>query len=1332
MADLCTLALVALRAQLGFARLAASLVSPNAGQTLRQPLSLVSARVPRSESMRQPQHRRLQEAAHRILNVSRTFYNRELSPVFLSIPAVLLAATLVPTHQGADDLISAREAAFTAWANDSVSESLTSLASAIRVAASELNAAPASKDAAWLASQIEYALIRLQTFGGGTRNSVLIQSLLEGITLPTEHGGAYARLAWIRNDCTDSLNLLVNWQFVGPFDNERGAGMETELIAQSKPEDTEYAGKVRTVFWRPTPDAAPRQGHLRFARLIDPSTQACVLARSWVESPEASDCLLQLGFEQEVRVWLNGVPVFEAIGEHAFARDAFAVRLELEAGWNELSVLVGARDGSPAFTARLTRPTTGTPLDLTQVKEAPAGRPAKILATTAVDSSLTVTPPGLRSLMVAWDESANDMHSILMVKEDSADDMLTRSHFEAFFKAAPSKSHPGRTSAKSATELEPDNLRARVQYAILLRGSSSSAEQDVNPWLHAIEDVLAIDDKLAWAWRQKAYHAGWNQPTYQRALDQVERALATNPQSILALDMKLLLLEHLDQGALANRIRGQILALPNISTWPAIAHSCASSLPSSDPRRQELSLAWYAASGSVKALNDWNWRASRAREAGDPSPIEHKLALRIARNPWTVSARLDAAKSHLTLGDSARALELLDEANSLAPDRSRIHYWRARAHLLAENADQAIAALERELELDYSAEDERRLLEHLRSTGSAPFHEEYREPLLDIIGRVIVDPEATPHLPSREVIFKRLVVKVNPDGTAKRYFRTIERILSEKGARDRDAIRFSSYSNQDIRVLLADVTDINGDVRHARTGRTGGRMVVDLPPLSVGDVIDLEWRVDDLRPTFFGSYFGLNETFSPDPSIPVYESEIVILTPEEFPLQYHTRGGVDAAVVVQKDDGLTERTWIAKAIFPVKPESLMPPLEESMPAVQATSYESWDAFGAWWWNLTEEEIRVSPEMASKVTELIDGKESPLAKLRAIYDFVVTDIRYNAWEFGVHGYQPYEAPVIFSRGFGDCKDKAILLRALLGEAGIEAWPVLIRAEQRRLEEDQALALVEHFNHCIAFVPEQEGIPEMFLDGTARHHPLEVLPAMDNGAKVLIVRADGIELRTVPVASAEDNHIRSEFEVRIAPDRSAQVTLKRQSHGRFDPADRGRFTGSDEQRTEQAQNIAVSLFGPIEGEVSATFSDLEDLSESVSMELEVHAKQVARPNEKGFELPAAISKLDLLRTLASETDRKTDLLLDVPRSNTTVIHYELPPGSNPLAVPPAVHIECPDASYDWSAKIVEGSFQITEEFSLRSSRIAKENYTAFRELARKVDATQNAMLEVEVKP
>jgi transglutaminase-like putative cysteine protease len=43
----------------------------------------------------------------------------------------------------------------------------------------------------------------------------------------------------------------------------------------------------------------------------------------------------------------------------------------------------------------------------------------------------------------------------------------------------------------------------------------------------------------------------------------------------------------------------------------------------------------------------------------------------------------------------------------------------------------------------------------------------------------------------------------------------------------------------------------------------------------------------------------------------------------------------------------------------------------------------------------------------------------------MYGFVVTNTRYVALEFGIHGYKPYRVDRVLARRFGDCKDKASL-------------------------------------------------------------------------------------------------------------------------------------------------------------------------------------------------------------------------------------------------------------------------------------------------------------------
>jgi len=64
------------------------------------------------------------------------------------------------------------------------------------------------------------------------------------------------------------------------------------------------------------------------------------------------------------------------------------------------------------------------------------------------------------------------------------------------------------------------------------------------------------------------------------------------------------------------------------------------------------------------------------------------------------------------------------------------------------------------------------------------------------------------------------------------------------------------------------------------------------------------------------------------------------------------------------------------------------------------------------------------------------------KIKAIYYYVTSEIRYVGLEFGIGGIMPHSAPSIFREKYGDCKDKAILLITMLQEAGIEAYYTLV--------------------------------------------------------------------------------------------------------------------------------------------------------------------------------------------------------------------------------------------------------------------------------------------------
>ncbi|MEM9801734.1 MAG: DUF3857 domain-containing protein [Planctomycetota bacterium] len=1164
---------------------------------------------------------------------------------------------------------------------------------------------------------------------GASSSSGIWERALEGLEVPPAAAALHARVQRLRGDARP-LHPLENWELVGPFDNERGRGMSRRTEAERSPNEASYEGKVRAVSWRSIP-APGIDGEIFVRNLVHPADQCCVVARTWIRADEDREAVVLLGFGEEGRAWWNGEPVLSALGLHRFAPDSHGVRVTLQSGWNELALKVGGQEDQPAFTARLVDPIDGTPLDLVDTGSAPEGvepleltRPSK-----RSKNERAVPPPGARARLEGAEDSRRLLGLAILLDRDQA---------------AARKDRPGHAEAAAALDADPDSLGAAIVSIGTMRvRGASEVEEDVNPWLGELQAALERHGDRTLLLRAWAGHARSGQGLVQRALDLTERALAANPGSVRARMDIAGDLRSLGQIGLAESVARDLADDPATLRWGAVSQRLADWFSGADVWRTRL-LEASEATGLESAKRKLALERSIRSEEAEIEAVHRVAGSILARHPYAQPTRSWAGERLLALGETEAALALFDEALEFCPEDPSLHSWRARALLVTGDVQGAIGALDRACEFDRSATDELRLLEHLRGTTAedapavASFHDRFVEPLDAIVERHPADGAAADA--PREILMQRMVVDVGADGRARRYRRTVERVLTDAGARELDVRRFRAYPGwEDVRVLSAVVRHSDGSIEKAPTGRAfRGGVSIDLPPLEPGDVVDLQWRRDDLRTSIFGDYFGLDAAFTPDARLPVRESIITVLAEPEVDLSHYVTGtGADDLAIesseTTREDGTVETTWLVRDLVPTRREAFEPPSAERTPRVQASTYATWDEFGRWWWSLIREEIRTSPEMSAKVDELVADAETPLDRLRAIYDFVVTEVRYNAWEFGIHGYQPYSAPVIFSRRFGDCKDKAILLRAMLGEAGIEAWPVVILSADRRYEEDHALPMIGHFNHCIAHIPAQEGIPEMFLDGTARLHPLEVLPGSDAGARVVIVRDDGVEETRVPFPSAEANLARERITIDMRAPDEPEVELVLEPRGRWDAQQRWQFDGDDKAREDAVERLLTQRFGALRSQPSAEHPDYEDLGSPLRIAFDAGLESVGRKTVAGRELPTAFGPLGLVGSVASETERTTDVLLDVPWSREIELVYELPEGARVGALPAHVSISTEDVEY---TRVIETSGEpvervtVRERFALLTHRVPAERYAEFRAAARRIDEAQRAVIDVEV--
>ena len=369
------------------------------------------------------------------------------------------------------------------------------------------------------------------------------------------------------------------------------------------------------------------------------------------------------------------------------------------------------------------------------------------------------------------------------------------------------------------------------------------------------------------------------------------------------------------------------------------------------------------------------------------------------------------------------------------------------------------------------------------------------------------------------------------DGLASALVQQVWRINSASGARSFSS-RSVMYSGmtETLIVVRARVLKSNGREEQAAVSadqavvRRGASMYFDsrarelrFAHLQPGDVVEVEYRLlpsTEVNP--WTGYYARIDQFSD--SLYTQLRRRVLIAPTSMKL-YAVEHGLSPAVV-RENGGETTRTWEAREIGAQAAQA-----SASGPYLHVSTIGSMDEFGRWYNQMLEPELKLDENLQALATQILGRKLSTQGKVQAVYENVKRLTRYTAFEFGVHSYQPYPVSLVERRGFGDCKDKAAMLVALLRAVGVPAEFAMVRTRSAGAVDEDAYS-VQLFDHAMAFVPELN----LFLDGTADSMVIGELPAKDLGAMVMTVNALGkATRRTVPFTSPLEIHTMHETEI-----------------------------------------------------------------------------------------------------------------------------------------------------------------------------------------------------------
>lgn len=767
-----------------------------------------------------------------------------------------------------------------------------------------------------------------------------------------------------------------------------------------------------------------------------------------------------------------------------------------------------------------------------------------------------------------------------------------------------------------------------------------------------------------------------------------------------------------------------------------------------------------------------------ARRAGDGSGIAlreaHIAEARLAIDPLASEALLGALRRRLLLHPGshtiAERLTLLllerganDAVGALLAERRRRYPRRpeplrltAQVALLRGQRPVAAEALAEALRLTPDDGDLQRALRDLRDDEEDALVR--RVPTFD--AALIDAARATPPTDAAAVgafiHHKAMATRFFDNGNLARVEDIVVVIVD---ARRADALRAFSFGYSGGRERL----DVLGAERVTRDGRreTPERVLdrgqegkengvysdarsktVLFSTVEDGDVLHVRIRKETVGlQNQFGDFFGDIEII--DGVLPTRRLEVSIEGPSSRPLAWSIQGackdGVDCTcssgapascgelgpgVSAPTLETLPETTiwrFTATGLPALVGEAGMPAWLEVARYVSVSTYDDVAGLGAWYEALVADQLRLDDTLrgiaAREKAAAVDQRDL----VRRLYEHVVTETRYVGIELGIHGWKPYPVTEVYRRRFGDCKDKASLLVALLREAAVPAHLALVRTTQLGHAATTPPSMWT-FNHAIAWVEPLD----LFLDGTAERSGLMELPTMDQGAAALIVDGQRSRLVTIPVAPAETNDNTSSYVLHIQRDGALAVDGDERFRGSHAARERQRFEDTAHQRQTLERELAQGIPGAQVTRIEV--SDLALARAEVGYRFRGLLPQRADVDGDTLILPVSLYPHDLAGNYAEASARRFDLVVDHPWRTRNVMRYVLPPGMVMDALPAGGEVDTPHLRFRQVVTATSDGFIVDEDTTLRSVRIPVADYGAFREAAIAADRLMKRKLRI----
>ena len=436
----------------------------------------------------------------------------------------------------------------------------------------------------------------------------------------------------------------------------------------------------------------------------------------------------------------------------------------------------------------------------------------------------------------------------------------------------------------------------------------------------------------------------------------------------------------------------------------------------------------------------------------------------------------------------------------------------------------------------------------------------------------------------------------------------------------------------------------------------------------------------------------------------------------------------------------TSYTWELSGLPPVPPEPDSPSVRTMAPRIHVNYnpttpsaanqvFGNWQDVSRWGSEMHSQSAILDDNIAAKARELTANSKTEFEKIRAVAGFV-QNLRYISVDIGLgkgNGYRPRPASLVFQRGYGDCKDKANLMRTMLMALKIESYPVFIFSGDPTFVSPEWASPFQ-FNHCIIAVKvgDETNAPTvikdeklgriMIFDATDPYTQLGDLPDHEQGSFALVVAGANGQLMKMPVLPPESSRLERQADAVLMPDGSLQGTIREQAYGQSASYFRAKnrlLSATDYQReteswlSHRVTGAKLSKITPHDRPTDGRFD----------LDLEFAAAAYAQLMQGRLMMfrPAFVGRLD---TLTVSDARRTHPVLLSASAYSESIKVKLPDGFVVDEMPAASQLETPFGKYHVTYEVKDGFLLFNRALTINKTEVTADKYETIKSFFAKV--------------